>query len=181
MMKRKLIIFVILLSMIGLVLASNSLLFALEKDSKLPPCCQEGQNKKNTSSTKELEYYQKLILTKLIREKEKISIEGETDLPNGSKLKISVLYKTDSLEGVVFREKTIEVNNFRYSAAFPILDELKTKNIHIQILFDPKLQNIGISRKIPTSGVNLNGDQVELFQGRKILKTSQSIDSDITW
>jgi hypothetical protein len=175
-MRRKpTIIFIILLVITGLVFVTNSALLALENASKLPPCCQDGQKKKS-SINKELENYQKLILTKAHIKNGKLSVEGETDLPNGSKLIISLIENNAGLEGIVIKEKTIEVNNLRFSAVFSFSDELQSQDIQADVLFDPKIQNSGVSSKIPRSGENLTGDQVQIQNGRKTLRISQFID-----
>lgn len=175
-MRRKLtLIFIFLLVIIGLVIVTSSALLALEKAFKLPPCCQDAQKKKNGSSNP-LETYQKLAFTNVETKDGKLFIEGETDLPNGSKLRISLIDNNDGLDGIVIKEKIIEVNNLRFSAVFSFSGELQLLNIQVDVLFDPKIQNSGVSTKIPRSGENLTGNQVQIQNERKILRISQSID-----
>ena len=162
------------LTLIVVVLMTTSLLFGLEKPSKLPPCCQDSAKKKNNLPN-ETEIYQKLLITRASIENGKIILMGETDLPAGAKLKIYIINGSVNAEPMIVKEKTVEINNSRFTTTLSIPSSLDSQNIKVEVLFDPKVQTAGVSEKIPRSGVNLTGDAVESTDGRNIMKISQSI------
>jgi len=168
--------FLFILVFMLVVLVATTSLFGLEKQTKLPPCCQDQDSaKKKSDSSKDLEIYQKLLITKAFIENGKVMVMGETDLPAGGKLKVLVTNGGDNAEQAIIKEKTVEISNARFTATLSVSSFPETQNLIAEVWFDPKVQPAGISKKVPTSGENLVGTAVESTDGGKIMKVTQPV------
>ena len=134
-----------------------------------------GIKKSSSSSKTTLVDYSVLTITQFTIKDNRYRVNGITDLPSGTRLVVSL--KTNP-ETTFNLQKIIEVQNGSFTASFRVTPDFpnKEEKILIEIVCDPKMQNIAISQRIDRYGENLTGEKMILVGKVQILKDTDIFD-----
>ncbi|HCU22197.1 MAG TPA: hypothetical protein DF698_04800 [Candidatus Atribacteria bacterium] len=134
-----------------------------------------GIKKSSSSSKTTLIDYSVLTITQFTIKDNRYRVNGITDLPSGTRLVVSL--KTNP-ETTFNLQKIIEVQNGSFTASFRVTPDFpnKEEKILIEIVCDPKMQNIAISQRIDRYGENLTGEKMILVGKVQILKDTDIFD-----
>lgn len=132
-----------------------------------------GIKKSSSSSKIILVDYSVLTITQFTFEDGRYRVTGITDLPSGTRLVVTLKTHPETTFTV---HKTIETQNGSFTASFRATPDFpnEEKQIRVEVVCDPKIQNIAISQRIDRNGENLTGEKMILVGKVHILK-----DTDI--
>jgi hypothetical protein len=134
-----------------------------------------GIKKSSNSSKITMVDYSVLNITQFTIKDDRYRINGITDLPSGTRLVVTL--KTNP-ETTFNLHKTIEVQNGSFTASFRITPGFPNEEgkILIEVVCDPKMQNIATSQLIDRYGENLTGEKMILVGKVQILKDTDIFD-----
>ncbi len=102
-------------------------------------------------------------------------MNGITDLPSGTRLVVSLKANPETTFNL---QKIIEVQNGSFTASFRVTPDFpnEEEKLLIEVVCDPKIQNISTSNRIDRYGENLTGEKMILVGKVQILKDTNIFD-----
>jgi hypothetical protein len=134
-----------------------------------------GIKKSSSSSKNTLVDYSVLTITQFTIKDTRYRVNGITDLPSGTRLIVSLKANPETTFNL---QKIIEVQNGSFAASFRVtLDfPIEEEKLLIEVVCDPKIQNISTSNRIDRNGKNLTGEKMILVGKVQILKATNIFD-----
>ena len=116
--------------------------------------------------------YSNLTITQFVLKDGRYRVDGLTDLPNGTKLVVSIKAFSDTSFNL---QKTIEVHNSSFTAFFAISSENSSinKKMLVEVFCNPQKQNSGLINRIDHFGKNFVGESMIILGKLRILKRAK--------
>ncbi|NSW76416.1 MAG: hypothetical protein HPY68_06515 [Candidatus Atribacteria bacterium] len=168
-MKRTLL-WIVILSTIFTAL-SSAVLWA----ETLPPCCKKETAKEESKSrsTRKTQMYSQLEITAVEFKEGKIVVKGVTDLPNSSRLLVSI-FEEDQKSAPLSRSCEVTEGTFVAFLTPPQEWQGNTQFLTVKVVFDPHTQIPAVNRATGNNGENLQSEKA-VTQGKSTLLVTQGV------